>query len=134
MALQIYDPDSGTTRDATVDDFATVRPLTPLGSVITLTVTTTSQTLAALVGGGGIDTTCNWITLQMRDDMTGGQVVRINYTGAASATSYDATMSLSSSRADPASLSGKGDKAAFDAFQLVASGVTTVLLRQFREL
>lgn len=51
MALQIYDPDSGTTRDATVDDFATVRPLTPLGSVITLTVTTTSQTLAALVGG-----------------------------------------------------------------------------------
>lgn len=134
MALQIYDPATGTTRDATTDDFATVRPLTPLSSVIALSVTTTSQTLAALVGGGGIDATCNWITLQMRDDMTNGQIVRINYSGAASATSYDATISLDSNRLDGPDLTGKGSKALFDAFQLIGNAAATVLLRQFREV
>lgn len=134
MALQIYDPATGTTRDATVDDFASVRPLTPLGSVIALSVTTSSQTLAALIGGGGVDATCNWITLQLRDDMTGGQVVRINYTGAASATSYDATLSLDPSRADSFAADGKGSKALFDAYQLSASAAATVLLRQYREV
>lgn len=132
MALQIYDSSTGTTRDATTDDFATVRRLTPLSSVLSLTVTTASQTLAALTAGA-IDTTCNWITLQLRDDQNTGQVVRINYTGAASATAYDATMSLDANRSDPPALTGKGTKAMFDAFELIANASTVVLLRQYRE-
>lgn len=131
MALQIYDPATGLTRDATVDDFSAQRPLTPLGSVIAITVTTSSQTLAVLAGA--LDTTCNWISLQLRDDQTSGQVVRINYNGTASATAYDATMSLDAARSDPSSLMGKGAKAAFEAFQLIANASAIVLLRQFRE-
>lgn len=131
MALQIYDPATGLTRDATTDDFSAQRPLTPLGSVIAVTVTTSSQTLAALAGA--LDTTCNWISLQLRDDQTSGQVVRINYNGTASATAYDATMSLDANRSDPPSLIGKGSKAVFEAYQLIASAGAVVLLRQFKE-
>ena len=131
MALQIYDPATGLTRDATVDDFSAQRPLTPLGSVIAITVTTSSQTLAALAGA--LDTTCNWISLQLRDDQNTGQIVRINYNAAASATAYDATMSLDANRIDGPGLFGKGSKAIFEAYQLVANASAVVLVRQYKE-
>jgi hypothetical protein len=131
MALQIYDPATGLTRDATTNDFSAQRPLTPLGSVIAITVTTTSQTLAVLAGA--LDTTCNWISLQLRDDQNTGQIVRINYNGTASDTAYDQTLSLDTSRPDPAQLTGKGSKALFEAFQVVANASAVVLVRQYRE-
>ena len=131
MALQIYDPATGLTRDATTDDFSAQRPLTPLGSVIAITVTTSSQTLAALAGA--LDTTCNWISLQLRDDQNTGQIVRINYNAAASDTAYDQTLSLDTSRPDPSVVMGKGSKALFEAFQLIANASAIVLVRQYRE-
>lgn len=133
--LMIFDPVTGTSRLATTNDFSAERPLTPLGSVVAITVTTSAATLATLMAavGAAIDSTCTWIELKIRDDQASTAVVRINYTAAASATSYDASMSLDVSRTDPVSLAGKGSQAQFNAYSLVSSTSAIVLVRQYRE-
>lgn len=134
MISKLHVKEGSLWRPATANDLAGALLLEPMSSVIELAVTTSSQTLAALIGGSGIDAGCTWIALQLRDDQTAGQVVRINYTGAASATAYDATLSLDPARADSYAADGKGTKALFDLYQLVSNAAATVLLRQFREV
>ena len=133
--LMIFDPVSGTTRLATTNDFSAERPLTPLGSVVAITVPTSAATLATLMAAAGaaIDSTCTWLELKIRDDQASTAVVRINYTSAASATSYDASMSLDVARTDPVSLSGKGSQTLFNAYSLISSVAVIVLVRQYRE-
>ena len=106
--------------------------LTPIGSLAAITVTGTAATLSSLMTGAGssIDGACAWLELKVRDDQT-TQTVKVNYTGTATALLYDASMSRAAGSLEPTSLIGRGNKTAFDAYSLIATASTTVLVRQY---
>lgn len=131
--LLIFDSELGGTRPATTDDFGAGPALTPLGNAVSITVGTSSATLAALMAAASssIGATCTWIELRIRDDQTAANVVKINYTAAASATSYDALMTRDPARFEPDALVGHSTKVLFDAYALIATANTAVLVRQY---
>lgn len=132
----IYDVGLGASRLATTDDFSAQRPLISVGVIAAITVTNSAQTLSALLtaaGAAAIDSTCNWLELKIRDDQAFLNVVKLAYSGTVTSLLYDASMSLDPSRFDPVSMTGKGSKALFDAYSLIATANTVVLVRQYLE-
>lgn len=129
--LHIYDAAQGVWRPTTADDLRSPA-LTPIGSLVTIAVTGDS-TLAALMtaASASIASNCTWLELQIRDDQTAGNVVKLNYTGTVSSTLYDAIMTRDTSRAEGSDLILHGTKAIFDAYHLLASATTQVLVRQY---
>lgn len=106
--------------------------LTPIGSIASITVTGTASTLSALMTAAGtsIAANCTWIEMRVRDDQT-SQTVKLNYTGTATALLYDAAMSRAAGSLEPASLIGRATKTLFDAYSLIATANTVVLVRQY---
>lgn len=121
-------------RPATADDLAGSLLLEPIGSLVAITVGTSASTLAALMTAAtaSIDASIEFLELKIRDDQTEANVVKLAYAGTASSTLYDAVMTRDSARFEPAEIFGRVEKAQADAFSLIATASTVVLVRQLR--
>lgn len=113
--------------------------LTPIGGLTAITVGTGAAALAALMtaapaGAASIAANCTWIEMRIRDGQAAAAdqaVVKLNYTAAASATLYNAVMSRATSSGAPDSLIGRATKALFDAYSLISTASTVVLVQQY---
>ena len=111
--------------------------LTPIGGLTAITVGTSTATLAALMtaaGGASIAANCTWIEMRIRDGQAAAAdqaVVKLNYTAGASSTLYNAVMSRATSSGAPDSLIGRATKALFDAYNLISTASTVVLVQQY---
>lgn len=132
--LYLYDSATGEMRVANTNDFLSGRALSPVGALVTISVSTVAKTIATLMteAGSSIDATTEIVEMTIRDDQSASNVVKIAYTGTVTSLAYDAAMSLDHARVDPVSLIGKADKAAFDAYTMIATASTAVLVRQYR--
>lgn len=132
--LYLRDAATGEMRAASTDDFMSGRALVPVGSLVAITVGTSASTLAALMAAASssIDATTEIVEMKIRDDQATANVVKLAYGGVVTSLLYDAAMSLDPSRVDPGALIGQADKSTFDAYSLIATASTVVLIRQYR--
>lgn len=131
--LYLRDAATGEMRAASTDDFLSGRALNPVGSLVAITVGTSASTLAALMtaASSSIYASTEVVELKIRDDQASANVVKLAYAGTVTSLLYDAAMSLDPARVDPVALIGQGVKASFDAYSLIATASTVVLVRQY---
>lgn len=134
MIGKLHLKDGDLWRPATADDLAGSLLLEPVGSLVAITVGTSASPLAALMtaAGASIDAAIEFLELKIRDDQATANIVKLAWAGTVTSLLYDAAMSGEPSRADPAALFGRGDKAHLDAYSLIATAATVVLVRQYK--
>lgn len=134
MIAKQFVKDGSLWRPVTADDVAGTLLVDPVGSLVAITVGTSASTLAALMttAGASIDASTEFLELKIRDDQAEANVVKLAWSGTVTGTLYDAVMTLDTSRSDPASLLGRIAKAGADAYSLIATASTVVLVRQYK--
>lgn len=134
MIAKQFVKDGSLWRPVTADDVAGTLLVDPVGSLVAITVGTSASTLAALMttAGASIDASAEFLELKIRDDQAEANVVKLAWSGTVTGTLYDAVMTLDTSRSDPASLLGRIAKAGADAYSLIATASTVVLVRQYK--